>query len=218
MGLKMWGSWSKVWFMTAPVFSQPLGLTHVTLSHIKLVNKLSFLIMVQLDDFKDIVSRSTNIVKTIYIRGIVYKMLSRPNSISPRACVPGGVMPGVFSPVSRRCVTSNWAGIKLSGSHVTCVLCSLHETLSQLRSSPVGVQTWIQRLPPSTLLYLPAHVYNAESMALTMVKMVAGDSVVMPTHPWHVLTDSGAAGGAPLLSPLSPVTKAMTAVTSKGFT
>ena len=153
---------------------------------------------------------------TLSKRSIVYTLLSQLYLPAgrPRWCHAWSLLSRL---TTEPCVTSNWAGIKLSGSHVTCVLCSLHETLSQLRSSPVGVQTWIQRLPPSTLLDLPAHVYNAESMVLTMVKMVAGDNVVMSTHPWHVLNDSGATGGAPLLSPLSPVTEGMTAVTSKGF-
>ena len=68
---------------------------------------------------------------------------------------------------------------------MTCVLCSIHETLgttqsvAELSSEGVDVNTGA----PSSVLNLPAHVYNAESMALTMVKMVAGDSVVMPTHP-----------------------------------
>ena len=147
MGLKMWGSWSEVWFMTTPVFPQPLGLTHVTLSHIKLVNKLSFSINML---FNLMISNTINIIKTIIRMSkgyIVYKMLSRLNSISPRA-VPGGVMPGVFSPVSlQSCVTSNWAGIKLSGSHVTCVLCSLHETLSRGALQPECRREYSGSLP-----------------------------------------------------------------------
>ena len=86
---------------------------------------------------------------------------------------------------SSPCVTSNWAGIKLSGSHVTCVLCSLHETLgtthsvAELSSQGADVNTGA----PSSEQNLPAHVYNAESMALTIVKMVSGDNVVMSTQP-----------------------------------
>ena len=101
------------------------------------------------------ISNTMNIIKTIICnicmqRGgnvYVYKMLSRLNTISPRAS-PGGVMPGVFSPVSlQSCVTSNWAGIKLSGSHVTCVLCSLHETLSRGALQPECRREYSGSLP-----------------------------------------------------------------------
>ena len=110
-----------------------------------LTNSLSRLYVVQLDDFK--YNEYYQNHYTYVYGGIVYKMLSRLNSISPRA-VPGGVMPGVFSPVSlQSCVTSNWAGIKLSGSHVTCVLCSLHETLSRGALQPECRREYSGSLP-----------------------------------------------------------------------
>ena len=68
---------------------------------------------------------------------------------------------------------------------MTCVLCSLHETLgtthsvAELSSQGADVNTGA----PSSEQNLPAHVYNAESMALTIVKMVSGDNVVMSTQP-----------------------------------